>query len=589
MSDEMNEEQKKVDFRGLLAAVKRRRGPMVATAVAGLLVTLLLVLFLPAHYRAGGTILIEQQELPTELVRSTVTSYADQRVQTISQRVMTTQNLLGIIDRYDLYTAERKRDTREELIGKMRDDIKLDMISADVIDPRSGMPRSATIAFSVSYTSRSADKAVRVANELTTLFLNENITERTRLARDASSFLEEEGNRLSTHIGELESKLAAFKEKSGDSLPELATLNMTMLDRTEQELRTQEAHLMSLDQQRVYLEAQLIQIKPNSTMSSESGERILTPADRLKSLRSQMASLRARYGEDHPDIQRTQREIAGLEAQQGSSGESTVNDLMRRLDEARARLAESQKKYSPEHPDVVQGTRAVATLETELAREKARPVGEAPTVQADNPAYIQLQAQLSATKNDQQGTSQQIVKLKQQLADYQRKIALSPQVEKEYRELARDYANSQTKYQELRSKQMEAQVAQNLESDRKGERFTLIEPPLPPEEPVSPNRLLIAAVGFLLSCGLAAGAVALLEALDATIRGRDDLLSLLSEAPLILVPTIGTASDARIGRQRVRYALGAVAVAVVSAILAVHFIYRPVDVLWFGVLRKFGM
>ena len=585
----MNEEEKKLDLRALLEAARRRRRPMIITALSCLAITLLLVLFLPAYYRSAGIILIEQQELPAELVRSTVTSYADQRVQTISQRVMTTQNLLRIIERYDLYPNERERDTREELIAKMRKDIKLDMISADVIDPRSGMPRSATIAFSVSYTSRSTDKAMRVANELTTLFLNENITERTRLAQDASAFLTEESNRVSAHIGELETKLATFKEKNGDSLPELAQMNMTMLDRTEQELRQQEAHRMSLEQQRVYLEAQLVQIKPNSAMTSDSGERILTPADRLKALRSQMASLRARYGNDHPDIARTQREIDGLIAHEGSGGESAVNDLMRRLDDARGRLAEASKKYAPEHPDIVRGQREVASLEADLAKEQARPVSAAPVAQPDNPAYIQLQAQLSATKNDIEGTESQVAQLKKQLNDYQRKISMSPQVEKEYRELARDYQNSQAKYQELRAKQMEAQVAQNLEADRKGERFTLIEPPMPPEEPVSPNRLLIWLIGVVLSAGLAVASVALLESMDATVRNRKDLFELLAGAPIALVPVIGTSADASHSRMRARYALGAVAVAAVSAVLAVHLLYRPVDVLWFQVLRKFGM
>jgi succinoglycan biosynthesis transport protein ExoP len=589
MSDGMNEEEKKLDLRALLEAARRRRRPMIITALSCLAITLLLVLFLPAYYRSSGIILIEQQELPAELVRSTVTSYADQRVQTISQRVMTTQNLLRIIERYDLYPNERQRDTREELIAKMRKDIKLDMISADVIDPRSGMPRAATIAFSVSYTSRSTDKAMRVANELTTLFLNENITERTRLAQDASTFLSDESNRVSGHIGELESKLAAFKEKNGDSLPELAQMNMTMLDRTEQELRQQEAHRMSLEQQRVYLEAQLVQIKPNSAMTSDSGERILTPADRLKALRSQMASLRARYGNDHPDIARTQREIDGLISHEGTGGESAANDLMRRLDDARLRLAESSKKYAPEHPDIVRGQREVASLEADLAKEQARPVSAAPVVQPDNPAYIQLQAQLSATKNDIEGTESQVAQLKKQMNDYQRKISMSPQVEKEYRELARDYQNSQAKYQELRAKQMEAQVAQNLEADRKGERFTLIEPPMPPEEPVSPNRLLIWLIGIVMSAGLAVGCVALLESLDATVRNRKDLFELLAGAPIALVPVIGTSAEAGQVRTRVRYALGAVAVAAVSAILAVHLLYRPVDVLWFQVLRKFGM
>src|SRR6202012_4175059 len=163
---------------------------------------------LPPHYRSAGTILIEQQEMPQELVRSTVTSYADERVQVISKRGMTTEPLLNIIRRYDLYPRERAKDTREALLTQMRKDIGLKMISADVIDPRSGHPTSATIAFEVSYTSRSSDQAARVANELTTLYLNENLTNRTKLAHDATDFLEGEGNRINAQIVDLEATLA---------------------------------------------------------------------------------------------------------------------------------------------------------------------------------------------------------------------------------------------------------------------------------------------------------------------------------------------------------------------------------------------
>ena len=74
----------------------------------------MLALAWPPTYRSTGTILIEQQEIPTDLVRSTVTSYADERVQIISQRVMTTQNLLEIIRRYELYQGLQKRESREK-------------------------------------------------------------------------------------------------------------------------------------------------------------------------------------------------------------------------------------------------------------------------------------------------------------------------------------------------------------------------------------------------------------------------------------------------------------------------------------------
>ena len=153
---------------------------IVSAAVMALAVTVALVL--PPTYTSGATILIEQQEIPQELVRSAVTSFADQRVQVISQRVMTTQNLLELIERYNLYPDIRTSKPREVLLQDMRNDIAMKMISADVIDPRSGRPTQATIAFSVSYSSHSPELALKVANDLTSLYLNENLTSRTQMA-----------------------------------------------------------------------------------------------------------------------------------------------------------------------------------------------------------------------------------------------------------------------------------------------------------------------------------------------------------------------------------------------------------------------
>src|SRR5208283_420677 len=128
----------------------------------------------------------------------------DQRVQVISQRVMTTQNLIALIDRYKLYSDIRQREPREVLLEKMRGDIGMHMISADVIDPRSGRPTQATIAFSVSYQSRSPDLALKVANDLTSLYLNENLSSRTQLGQQTTSFFTEEAQRQATHIAELD-------------------------------------------------------------------------------------------------------------------------------------------------------------------------------------------------------------------------------------------------------------------------------------------------------------------------------------------------------------------------------------------------
>jgi uncharacterized protein involved in exopolysaccharide biosynthesis len=588
--------------REYLAAVKHQKMWLVVTIAAGLLLSIVLAVTLPARYRSAGTILIEQQEIPQDMVRSTVTSYAAERVQVISKRVMTTETLLNIIRRYDLYPKERAKATREELLGKMRNDIGLRMISADVIDPRSGHPTEATVAFEVSYTGVSPDLAARVANELTTLYLNENLNNRTQRARDATQFLESEGDRISHQITDLEAQLARFKDKHLHELPDLVQLNMSLLDRTQEEIRNAESRQTALKQQKVFLEAQLSMIKPNSVVLSDTGERITSTADRLKMARSQLDSLRAIYAPDHPDIITLQREVQGLEKQLAASGEADdpatlageadgANDLGRRLEQAQAQLEQARQRYTPDHPDRRRLERQVAELQKEVAAApKIRePASLVTPTHADNPAYVEIRSQLSATINDLKAGEEELVKLRAQAAGYEQHVSLSPEVEQEYRQLVRDYDNARLKYQDLRSKQVEARTAQDLEADRQGERFTLIDPPLPPETPVSPNRKLILGVGMVLSLGLAAGLLWLLERLDTSVRGRADLYQLLGVPALALVPRILTEADRLEGQRRRRIAAGASAATLCLAVVLVHFLYRPLDVLWFQVMHTFGL
>ncbi len=460
-------------------------------------------------------------------MRSTVTSYADERVQIISQRVMTTQNLLEIIRRYELYQRLQKRESREKVIERMRDDIRFRMISADVVDPRTGVTRQATIAFTVSYDNASPDLAVKVANEITSLYLNENLTSRNRLAEDASSFLTQEGDRLSAHIAALEGKLATFKEKNISQLPELVQLNMQLLDRTEQQLRDATAEQRSFAQQKVYLEAQLAQLKPNSVDVLRF--RRANPHDQRPAALAQVrarqraGAVRGRSSRHRAPVARNRGARSPGDRQR--RGRADDNDLLRQLDAARAELGAAREKYSPEHPDVKNLERTVASLEAELG--KPRTASRPRKVETpDNPAYIQIQAQLSSISQRRAGAGRQDRLVARAGRSFEKKVALTPIVEREYRELARDYENAQTRYQEVRAKQNEAQLAQNLETNRKGERFTLIEPPLPPEEPVSPNRLAVLIIGLILSAALAAAFAALREAMDTSVRGRRDVESL---------------------------------------------------------------
>jgi hypothetical protein len=208
---------------------------------------------------------------------------------------------------------------------------------------------------------------------------------------------------------------------------------------------------------------------------------------------------------------------------------------------------------------------------------------------ADNPAYIQVKGQLDALSVERESAVKKRDDLQAKLDEYESRLAQAPAVERQYRELARDLDTAQLKYQEMRSKQSEVQVSQNLETEHKGERFTMIEPPLPPEKPISPNRFLILAMGFVLSLGTGAGAAVLRDNLDLSVRGVRDLRALLSVPPLAAIPMIVTRADSRKHRRAVAFSwVGSVA-GLVALTSYVHFFVRPLDVVWISLLRRFGI
>ncbi len=570
-----------------LMEVARRRLPSAVLVFALLLlVTLGLALGLPAIYKSRAVVLIEAQEIPQDMVRSMVTSFADQRLQVISQRVLTNSNLGGIIQKFDLYQSERKKDPLEVVLEKMRKDIIVAPISADVVDPKQGKAVQATIAFEMSYQSRSPELAQRVANEIVSLLLNENLKQRSETSTDTLGFLSAEAEKLGATVSELEQRLASFKKTNSDSLPELSSLNLELMNRSEADISALDGQLRSLDQQRVYLESELAQQKPVTQLVSETGERILGPADRLKVLESEFVPLAARYGDKHPDVMAKRREIESLKAQVGAG--NSGSELALRLQRAQADYGETLKKYSPDHPDVKRLARQVDSLQVELAKAGRSAPAVASGASPDNPAYIQLKARLDATAGDIASLQSQRATLKAKIANLEQRITSAPETEREYRGLARDYEIAQRKYQEVLAKKQEAELANNLESKQRGERFSLIEPPMIPEQPSKPNRMMIGLLGLFLSLGAGVGAGALLESIDSRIYGRAGVVRLLGVPPLAVIPVLYTEETENKKRSRWLVAAASLVLALIAAAVVIHLVLIPLDVLFFRVLRVLG-
>ncbi|MEX2480407.1 MAG: lipopolysaccharide biosynthesis protein [Gammaproteobacteria bacterium] len=567
-------------------AIRRRLPLGLLVGLAVVVITVAVALGLPAIYKSRGILLIEKQDIPEDLVRSLVTSYADQRIQVISQRVLTTANLVAIIEKFGLYADERATDPIEVIVEQMREDITVEPISADVVDDR-GRATKATIAVEIAFDSKDPNTAQRVANDLVSLYLNENLKQRTEAADETLTFLTEEAERLRNDVAELELKHAEFKELNAGALPELASLNLQLMSRTEQELLQVQNQIASLEQQRVYLESELAQQSPSGAiLMSETGERLMSPTDRLKSLESQYITLTARYGENHPDVVTMRREIDTLRKQTGAP--VPASELAARLQSLEAERAAARERYGDEHPDIRRLDREIAALERGLANTGSNGAPTPAEIRPDNPAYIQLQARLDATNSDLRSLQNQQAAMRAKLEDFERRLSTAPQVEREYRALNRDYETALAKYQEVLAKRQEAQLARSLESEQKGERFTLIEPPRVPEEPDRPNRLAIGFLGVILAAAGSVGAGAMAESLDTRIYGRTGVTRLTGVPPLAVIPQLDNAATRR-ARLRKRLLLAAAGLgAIALALFLVHITLGPLDVLYYRALRVLG-
>ena len=221
------------DFKEIL---KRRKWSIILPALICFAIAVAVAFMLPPIFRSTGTILIEEQEIPREYVMSTVTSYAEQRIQSISQRIMSSTKLLEIINRFNLYADLRKKWTIEEVIEKMRKDIKFQMINANVIDRRTGMKTEATIAFSVSYDGKNPGVVQQVANVLASLYLEENLRVREQYTAGAVKFVEDEMKDVQLKLAQLDARISAYKEKNLNALPELTQLNLQEFDRIQRDI-----------------------------------------------------------------------------------------------------------------------------------------------------------------------------------------------------------------------------------------------------------------------------------------------------------------------------------------------------------------
>ena len=536
---------------------------------------------LPAVYESSSTILIEDQQIPPEFVRSTVTGFADQRIQSLTQQILSRTRLWEIVQQFQLYAEMQAKYTREEILDKMRGDIKLETVSAEGGGAQARRPGQTgiTIAFSISYRGKNPDTVQKVAGTLASLYLEQNLKIREAQAKTTTQFLEAESKELRERIKVIGDKITAFKNEHEGIQPELQQFNQSQAVRLDQETKQIDNQIRADEDRRIYLEGQLATVKPETPVAP-SGEKVTDPQTRLRALQITLADLQSKFSEDHPDIRKTKREMAELEKLVGSQGGS-ASPKREKLAQLKAELAEKQGKYSAEHPDI-------RKLKNEIARLEQQPDNSAPikaTTVPDNPAFISLTTQIETTKNEIAALQRQREALKDKLKMFNQRLEETPRLEQEYFALQRDYTNSTAKYQEVMNKIMEARISEGMEEHQKGEKFTLIDPASYPQKPVKPNRWLIILAGFVLSMGAGVGTVALAEQMDHSLNNAGELASFTGLPVLGSITRIETTESVTSARRKRRFIWTAIGLGLLLGLSLFHFLYMDLWVLTARLMR----
>src|SRR5882724_1178300 len=506
---------------GLLEIVRRRRVLAVLPFLFVLTAAVSLAVFLPSLWTARSLVLVNRQVIPERYVTSTVQADLEARLLTLSQEILTPQRLTQIARQYGLYRNARSTD---DLVDRMRKDIRIELVEERERRSREGR----SFLFTVSYTAANPVVAARVANTLSSLYIEENGRMREQQAAGTSEFLEGQLKDLRDKLQNQERTITAYKEKNLGELPEQKDVNLRTLERLQQQLQLAHENNRRATERRQMLTNALGEIDTTVAMTatpSAAGPSV-TPADtaaaRLNLLRQELAMTQTRFSDKYPDVVQLKEQIRVLEAK-----------------------VETEKA-------------AAAALPKSVAATTGKRAGRDLRVPPEN-AYVQsLMTQLDQATVEAKTSAEEIRGINGQIAVYTRRLENTPKREQELAILTRDYDTTKDLFKSLLAKRGEADMAAELEQRQKGENFRVIEPARLPERPAGPNRFRLLLVGLALAIGASGAAVVLAEQVDTSFRRVDEIRSALPLPVLSAIPRITTEQDRSRTLRHRRWATAAV-------------------------------
>jgi polysaccharide biosynthesis transport protein len=492
-----------------LAVARRRFWWLLLSVFICWLIVWSLSWIIQPTYESEALILVEQQKVPENYVASNVTLSLQDRLQSMTQQILSRTRLETIIQRFHLYSGQRSflnfREP-EDPVDQMRKDIKIELV-------RSPSHPGDLTAFKIHYSASSPELAQQVTNELTSMFIDENLKAQEQESQSTTSFLENQLADARAKLDAKEAKVRTFKDQHMGDLPGQLQSNMQILAGLQAQLQTTQQNIDRARQQRLYLQSLLSAFQSQSG-ETRSGGMALAPPDtldaQLKDLNLRFADARAKYTEAFPDVVALKEKIAELE-----------------------RLKQQEEKAASQPAPKTEAESTGAT-----AQQTIFPAGLTP------PA-VQIQSQLKANELEIENYQKDENKISAKIAEYQARLNREPQTEQELADISRGYEESISNYGSLLKKQMESQLATSLEQRQQGEQFRVLDPPSLPPRPSSPRHILWGLGGLAFGAFVGLGLTALLEFTRVRVWHAEDVEALVPARVLITLPHLSVPGEER--------------------------------------------
>lgn len=511
-----------------LAAIRRRARVFFLVSLPIVAIASGLALMLPNEYRSEARIAVDLEGTNVQTLEPIqVAAYADQYIAELRDRVLSGDNLLPFVE-----DASNFPESEDELplSDRMRIlnlgfyfDLETQPVTID-----SGRQVDVISGFSTGFEGPDPEFAVRAARFFAAEFLNEDRVSRTAEASSTAAFLNKQIAETESEIVALEQDVADFKVKNACCLPELKELNMSVIQRTERDIESLQPRIRTLEQDRIFLQAQLEEIRKQSASTN-----------RLAILEQEYVRLVANYGPDHPDVRRVRREIQAIMAIGPMASGNNELALLR------IELAEAERRYSSIHPDVISLKSRIEAL-----------AADTPSVEQseqnrliENPRYLQLRSEINALGTELVELRRRNPELRNKIADYEQRLIRTPQIESEYQALNRKLETARENFDNLQRRLVIARQTEALESTEIGARLNEIQPAYLPGAPNGPRRLAIFIIGAFFAGSLGIGSIILAEILDSTVRCSKDITKTLDVIPLATIPVVQNSESRAISKR----------------------------------------